>query len=229
MQTIKAFIETTIAKEAVGIRGIKSFTESDCVLLHEFFVMYLPSLKYDQEICEFEILPQYQERFIDRDHALDDACRVIDKVGGPLEKIMHVSSTGKKGDDNGGIYQTATLGQNTGVMKFIAKSDMLCQLLLDYPRLQEEQIGFMDAGSGLCYPCLTGAIYSGWRVYALESDCNRVALAASFLCRFMSSSGYGKYIDITCLHRDIASPGNFSGILIFYFWDKVCVSFIITM
>ena len=89
LQTIKAFMKTTIAKEAVGIQGIKSFPESDCVLLHDFFVMYLPYLKYNQEICEFKILPQYQERFIDQDHALDDACRVIDKVGGPLEKIMH--------------------------------------------------------------------------------------------------------------------------------------------
>jgi hypothetical protein len=229
LRTVKAFMEGMISKEAVGIRGINSFPESDCVLLHDFFSMYLPYLKYDLEICEFDILPQYKCRFIERDQALIDACKVIDRIGGPLEKLMHVPSTGKKVDDSGGVYQTPRLSHTAAIMSFIAHSDMMDELLRDYSRLQAEKIGFMDAGSGLCYPSLVAGIYLGWKTYGLESDCNWVALAASFLCRFTGSSGYGKNIDITCLHRDIAPPQNFAGIQTFLFWDKVCLSFIITM
>ncbi len=219
LSVISAFMETMKAKGSIGTGNIMDIPADGDECVHHFQVFYHPWLQYDAERCEFKIRPGFEEKFIKRTSAIEHCNRVVSNLLRTPDMIMNVAS-----EKEGGVYASFTPNGCVQSMSFVAESDMLEQILRDFPRLRQEPIRFFDAGAGLNLPGVMAALSQGWTAIGIENDLNRVALAAGFL-RMILNSDIGGNITIGYQLRDISSPMNLSGILVFQLWDKVRTAF----
>jgi hypothetical protein len=80
----------------------------------------------------------------------------------------------------------------------------------------------LDAGAGMHFPGVVFALLGGFHSIGLEIDTARCAMAAHFLQNIVVEFPDMK---VAFYNQDITVTGNWSNILIFYFWDKVSASF----
>ena len=219
LSVISDFMETTKAKGSIGTGNITDIPADGDERMYHFHVFYHAWLQFDAECCEFKIRPGFENRFIKRTSAMDHCNRVVANLLRTPDMMMNVASEKK-----GGVYASFTPNGCVQSMSFVAESDMFEQILIDFPRLRQEPIRFFDAGAGLHLPGVMAALTQGWTAIGIENDLNRVALAAGFL-RTILNSEIGGNIRIGYQMRDISSPMNLSGILVFQLWDKVRTAF----
>jgi hypothetical protein len=149
--------------------------------------------------------------------------KLIKKHSKNTEDLMHVPSTGSNGEDLGGLYQAP-------------RPSHLCELLLKiWPYMDEiindfslknKPLRMLDAGAGMHFPGVVFAMLGGFHSIGLEIDTTRCAMAAHFL-----ESIVDEYPStaVAFYNQDITVRGNWSKILIFYFWDKVRAHFSICL
>jgi hypothetical protein len=149
--------------------------------------------------------------------------KLIKKHSKNTEDLMHVPSTGSNGEDLGSLYQTP-------------RPSHLCELLLKiWPyivkiindfSLENKPLRMLDAGAGMHFPGVGFAMLGGFHSIGLEINTTRCAMAAHFL-----ESIVDEYPStaVAFYNQDITVSGNWSKILIFYFWHKVRAHFSICL
>ena len=135
-----------------------------------------------------------------------------------VETLMSVESTERDGQDGGGIYQTP---KSSSIAKlYVIVHKIFKQLQVDYEKENRviEKI-FLD-GCGAHLPGLMFAI-GGYKSIGLEIDRMRCALAAIILQDVLARAT--QRLDLALFNMDIKQEGNWSGVSVFYFWDRVRV------
>ena len=137
-----------------------------------------------------------------------------------VETLMSVESTERDGQDGGGIYQTPKSSSIIAKL-YVIVHKIFKQLQVDYEKENHviEKI-FLDAGCGAHLPGLMFAI-GGYKSIGLEIDRMRCALAAIILQDVLARAT--QRLDLALFNTDIKQEGNWSGVLVFYFWDRVRV------
>lgn len=151
--------------------------------------------------------------------------KIIKACGKHTEMLMSVSSTGKNGEDGGGVYQTPRPAHIVNLMAKIYPH--VCSVLDDYPNLGREQsVTMIDAGAGMHIPGVLFATLGGYHSIGLEIDETRCALAADFL---HDMANYFPKCELSLFNRDFVKPGNWSNVVVFFFWDRVCANSILLL
>jgi hypothetical protein len=128
------------------------------------------------------------------------------------EDMMSVPSTGHDGQDGGGggVYQTGRSANIASLIKII--EPIFEKLQQEFPSIKKI---FHDAGCGYHLPGVQFAIEGGYLSIGLEIDTERCAMAAHFLQNIL-----GEYplLKVALFNKNIAIPGNWSEVAVFYFW-----------
>jgi hypothetical protein len=132
------------------------------------------------------------------------------------EDMMSVPSTGHDGQDGGGVYQTGRSGDIANLIKII--EPIFKRLQQDFPTIKKI---FLDAGCGQHKPGVQFALEGEYRSIGLEIDTARCALAVRFLQKVL---GEYPHLKVAIFNENIAIPGNWSEVAVFYFWDRVSPS-----
>lgn len=132
------------------------------------------------------------------------------------EDMMSVPSTGHDGQDGGGVYQTGRSGDIANLINII--EPIFKRLQQDFPTIKKI---FLDAGCGQHKPGVQFALEGEYRSIGLEIDTARCALAVRFLQKVL---GEYPHLKVAIFNENIAIPGNWSGVAVFYFWDRVSPS-----
>jgi hypothetical protein len=133
-----------------------------------------------------------------------------------MESLMLVPSTGKFREGEGGVYQTPRPAHLVHLLTKI--HPYVTSILNDFPDLKKSSVTMIDAGAGMHIPVVLGAVLGGYRSIGLEIDENRTAIAADFVHNVMHSFPKAK---LSLFNRDLTKPGNWSKVVVFFFWDRV--------
>lgn len=116
---------------------------------------------------------------------------------------------------------TATLSSLIGLLRKI--QPYVVSFQNEFPALKKSPVVMLDAGAGTHIPGVLFAILGRFNSIGIEIDKNRCALAAHFLSHLME-----RYpdINISLWNHDIAVPGNWSKVTVFFVWDRVSGDFL---
>jgi hypothetical protein len=148
-------------------------------------------------------------------HKIQAVIKLIKKHSKNTEDLMHVPSTGSNGEDSGGLYQTP---RPSHLCELLVKIWPYMDEIINDFSLENKPLCMLDAGAGMHFPGVVFAMLGGFHSIGLEIDTTRCAMAAHFL-----ESMVDEYPStaVAFYNQDITVRGNWSKIIIFYFWDKV--------
>lgn len=175
--------------------------------------------RVDAKALDFDISSSSDHRKKNPIVSENELIKEIEALAKELEDMMSIPSLEKS--DSGGTYQTATSSSLIGLLRKIQHHVVSFQN--EFPALKQSPVVMLDAGAGMHIPGVLFAILGRFNSIGIEIDKNRCALAAHFLSRLMEKY---PYINISLWNRNIAVPGNWSKVTVFFVWDRVSGDFL---
>ena len=209
---MRSFIQRYVSPLSIGRGSLIAQDYSDDQVRREFIAYYIPMLDGSNEHGHIQLQGD-DSGFIPRADVIPRIISTIASVSNATEKIMHVYAL-----EDGGQYQTGTLGSTVGMIKWINK--YLTELIKLRPSIGTEGVWFLDAGCGNNYPALAASAVAGWNSIGIEVTKARVFIAADASLRLLETKECSN-LSAALFQADISRPANWEGIHVVLLWDKV--------